>query len=175
MADQEKYDQIEVVDETQETTDVNDGGYLADDQQAKDQNDVRTDDTDWKSQARKWESRSRANKQKIEELKHEIEQNKASYEATIQQMKEAQERSNAVVQAAEQYGVDVAILSAMRGDSVEEIEANAQMLQKKIPLYPNVQDSGGAQTPPITRDEIIKEKNQMDRIDLIAQNLDQFK
>ena len=78
MADQEKDDQIEVVDETQDTTDVNDGGSLADDQQAKDQNDVRTDDTDWKSQARKWESRSRANKQKIEELEQEIEQNKAS-------------------------------------------------------------------------------------------------
>lgn len=179
MSDQNN-DQVVENNDPQDVGNANNGASINDpqgdgDQQNIDQSNVRTDDTDWKSQARKWESRSRANKQKVEELEHELEQNKASYEATIQQMKEAQERSNAIVQVADQYGVDVAILSAMRGDSVEEIEANAQLLQKKIPLYPNVQDSGGVQTPPITRDEIFKNKNQMDRIDLIAQNIDQFK
>ena len=114
MSDQNN-DQVVENNDPQDVGNANNGASINDpqgdgDQQNIDQSNVRTDDTDWKSQARKWESRSRANKQKVEELEHELEQNKASYEATIQQMKEAQERSNAIVQVADQYGVDVAIL-----------------------------------------------------------------
>lgn len=121
------------------------------------------DTTDWKAMARKWEKQAKENKAAADELaklkeasmsEQELAAKRA--EETEAQLREAQRKLN-VYEAAKTAGIDVNLLERMKGDTPEEIAANAEFIKAALgaaPKYPTVTDNGATAPTQKTRTEI---------------------
>lgn len=121
------------------------------------------DATDWKAMARKWEKQAKENKAAADELaklkeasmtEQELAAKKA--EETEAQLREAQRKLN-VYEAAKTTGVDAELLERMKGDTPEEIAANAEFVKASFgnaPRYPAVTDNGASAPTNAKRAEV---------------------
>lgn len=121
------------------------------------------DPTDWKAMARKWEKQAKENRAAADELaklkeasmtEQELAAKKA--EETEAQLREARRRLS-VYEAAKTAGVDAELLERMRGDTPEEIAANAEFVKASLgnaPKYPAVIDNGAPAPAPAKRAEV---------------------
>lgn len=121
------------------------------------------DTTDWKAMARKWEKQAKENKAAADELaklkeasltEQELAAKRA--EETEAQLKEAQRKLN-VYEAAKTAGIDASLLERMKGDTPEEIAANAEFIKASFapaPKYPAVPDNGASAPTQSKRAEI---------------------
>lgn len=122
-----------------------------------------TEPTDWKAMSRKWEKRAKENEaaaKELEELKaasmteQELAAKKA--EETATQLREAQRKLN-VYEAAKTAGIDVDLLERMKGDTPEEIAANAEFIKSALgaaPKYQTVNDNGASAPTKTKRAEV---------------------
>lgn len=149
--------------------------------------------TDWKAEARKWEKRAKENGKSINELQKlldgfeargkesDAKEQKAAEaleaaKAEIKRLKAEAERDRMVREIAKGASVDAEVLLRMRGDTEEEIKANAEMLLASAKRsWPNVADNGSAKAPRLTKDQILAEKNPAKQLRMIAENRDLFK
>lgn len=144
--------------------------------------------TDWKAEARKWEARAKENKGASDELEKikkaqmtELEKAQAEAEEAKKEaakLKAEKDRNEALKQAADGAGVDIELLALMAGDTPEQIAVNAATLKTKIagmPVYPTVDDNGGAGAPVITKEQIEKIKNPAERVKMRAQHSELYK
>ena len=118
---------------------------------------------DWKAEARKWEQRAKENKDAADELaklkeasmtEQELAAKRA--EETETQLREATRKLN-VYEAAKTAGVAVELLERMKGDTPEEIAANAEFIKSATgaaPKYPTVNDNGATAPTKAKRTEI---------------------
>lgn len=121
------------------------------------------DTTDWKAMARKWEKQAKENKAAADELAklkeaNMSEQEKAAKQAeeTAAELREAK-RKLSVYEAAKTAGIDVNLLERMKGDTPEEIAANAEFIKSAMgdaPKYPTVNDNGASAPTKAKRSEI---------------------
>ena len=121
------------------------------------------DTTDWKAMARKWEKQAKENKAAADELaklkeasmsEQELAAKRA--EETQAQLKEAQRKLN-IFEAAKTAGVAVELLERMKGETPEEITANAEFIKSALgaaPKYPTVTDNGASAPTQTKRTEI---------------------
>lgn len=121
------------------------------------------DATDWKAMARKWEKQAKENKAAADELaklkeasmtEQELAAKRA--EETAEQLREAQRKLN-IYEAAKTAGIDASLLERMKGDTPEEIAANAEFIKSSFgtaPKYPAVTDNGAAAPTQKTRTEV---------------------
>lgn len=121
------------------------------------------DTTDWKAMARKWEKQAKENKAAADELaklkeasmtEQELAAKRA--EETEAQLREAQRKLN-VYEAAKTAGIDASLLERMKGDTPEEIAANAEFIKASFapaPKYPAVPDNGASAPTQSKRIEI---------------------
>lgn len=144
-----------------------------------------------KAESRKWEKRAKENKDaaaRIAELEDEhqtsitdVEKAKAKAKeaiAELEAMKEAKRREDTIRTVAREVGVDADLLLLMKGDSDEEIQTNAAVLQEKMATfrkYPDVNDSGVMNAPSITKESIASIKNPNERFEAIKQNVSLFR
>lgn len=96
-------------------------------------------------------------------------------EATAAAYQAADERNKAVKAAAAASGVDADLLAMMRGDTAEEIAANAAALKARfatVARYPNIHDGGSnAAAPALTKAEIMGIKDERERFKAIKENI----
>ena len=99
-------------------------------------------------------------------------------EAELAEMRRKAKRAEDVREVAEKYpNVGAEWLDRMRGDTREEIEANAEWIAAKLagqPIYPNVTDNGAKGAPPITREQIEAIKDPKERVRMRAKHLDLY-
>lgn len=149
-------------------------------------------ETDWKSEAKKWEKRAKDNKKALDEAEKTIAGFKAEGEAkqaeektateTIEELKKqlaaskAQaERDRLVHEVAKAQKVDEDVLILMRGDSKEEIEANAKLLGESLKTrWPEVKDRGVQKAPGMTLEQILAIKNPKKQLEAAIQNPQAF-
>lgn len=121
---------------------------------------------DWKAKSRHWESRAKANKAKADEKDVEI----ASLRAQL-------ERQTLVADTAREKGVDASLLARMAGDTADEVAANADALlawARESQGYPDVPDNGAGRPSPVTRDQIMAEKDPVKRAQLMGAHKELF-
>ena len=148
---------------------------------------------DWKAEyekllkhSRSWEDKAKRLKEKADRL-DELEastktdaekladaQSRAeAAEAELAKYKADAERAGIIAEVAEAEGVDASLLSMMRGDTRDEVEAAARQLKaelSKVPLYPPVTDKGAAgQKGGMTLDEIRAIKDPKKRLEARAE------
>lgn len=98
-------------------------------------------------------------------------------EAAVNAYQAEAARNKAVQAVAAATGVDAGILGLMRGDSQEEIQANADALKAKMQAvnpYPATHDNGssGASGTRLTKAEILGITDERKRLEAIKQNID---
>ncbi|WP_296012698.1 hypothetical protein [uncultured Adlercreutzia sp.] len=133
---------------------------------AEDPEGPEADATDWKARSRMWESRAKSNKAKADEKDAEI----ASLRAQI-------ERGGEVARVAREKGVSAELLARMAGDTAEEIEANADALAewaRSAQGFPETPDEGGGRPAPMTREQILAERNPVRRAQLMGEHRELF-
>lgn len=118
---------------------------------------------DWQAEARKWEKRAKENKEAADELARlkeasMTEQEKAAQRAkeTEDQLRDAQRKLN-IYEAAKSAGIDASLLERMKGDTPEEIAANAEFIKASFGAaskYPTVNDNGASAPTQSKRTEI---------------------
>lgn len=144
-----------------------------------------------KAESRKWEKRAKENKDaavRIAEIEgaqqasqSDVEEAKAQAQAALAEleaMKEAKRREDSIRAVAKAVGVDADLLSMMTGDSDDEIQANAAILQEKfasLRKYPEVNDTGTRDVPVVTKESIQAIKNPNERFEAIKQNVSLFR
>lgn len=121
------------------------------------------DATDWKAMARKWEKQAKENKAAADELAKLKEASMSEQELAAKraeeveaQLREAQRKLH-IYEAAKTAGIDVSLLERMKGDTPEEIAANAEFVKSALgnaPKYPVVTDNGATAPTQKTRTEI---------------------
>lgn len=119
--------------------------------------------TDWKAMARKWEKQAKENKAAADELaklkeasmtEQEIAAKRA--EETAAELREAKRKLH-IYEAAKTAGIDVNLLERMKGDTPEEIAANAEFIKSALgaaPKYPTVTDNGASAPTKTKRAEV---------------------
>lgn len=106
---------------------------------------------DWKAASRKWERQSKENLRRVEELMESINSKDATVEELRAQVK-AFEHAAQVDEWKAQVAADLGVKAeALRGDSLEEITAHAQVLKEVYPDAPTpqpmVRESGAGHYP----------------------------
>lgn len=118
------------------------------------------DATDWKAEARKWEARAKENKSKADAYDEAQEAAKSDLQKAIERAERAEKlnadyeaekaRDAAVKAVAAEVGVDAELLALMKGNTPDEITANAKTLKAKLDAqqkYPEVKDAGEQKKP----------------------------
>lgn len=149
-------------------------------------------ETDWKAEARKWEQRAKDNKRDLDAVQKLLDgyeskkrddeaREKTAAEALdaakaeIKRLQAQAERDRLAREVAKSQGVDPDVLVLMRGDSKEDIEANAKLLaQSSRARWPEVRDKGAQKAPGKSKEDILAIKNQTERVREIARNLEKF-
>lgn len=142
---------------------------MADEQdvQPEEQDEPTEPEKDWKAeyekvlaQSRKWEQRSKANADAAKRLAELEDSTKSDEEKLSDALKRAEEAESKVAEferqaeraklveriASEHERVDAQLLARMTGDTEDEIEENARLLESK-PVYPSVEDAGQRKAP----------------------------
>lgn len=117
-----------------------------------------------KAKAAKYDEAEEASKSELQKATEERDKWKSRYE----ELKSESERRDAIAKAAEEYGVDMAMLSRMSGD----VEDNARFLKERsesAPKYPTVRDEGEGKAATLTEADIASEKDPAKRVKMRAQ------
>ncbi len=106
---------------------------------------------DWKAASRKWERQSKENLRRVEELMESINSKDATVEELRAQVK-AFEHTAQVDEWKAQVAADLGVKAeALRGDSLEEIQAHAKVLKELYPdapiPHPASRESGAGYYP----------------------------
>lgn len=109
------------------------------------------EEIDWKSLSRKWERQSKENLRRTEELMEKIKSKDATVEELRAQVK-AFEHAAQIDEWKAQVAADLGVKAeALRGDSLEELTAHAQVLKELYPDAPTPQpaarESGAGHYP----------------------------
>ncbi len=140
--------------------------------------------TDWKSEARKWEKRAKENAEKadkwderekdaptLENLQKQVESLKAEAKAA----KAEAEHRTLLANVSAATGVPTSLL---KGDTEEELKASAEAIAAFAKTsgggFP-ADKGGGAPSKPLTKDEIRKIKDPVERVRARAQNIDLYR
>ena len=122
-----------------------------------------TPEIDWKAEARKWEQRAKANNAAADELaklkeaslsEQELAAKRA--EETAAELRETKRKLH-IYEAAKTAGIDASLLERMKGDTPEEIAANAEFIKSALgtaPKYPTVNDNGASAPTKTKRAEV---------------------
>lgn len=152
----------------------------------------KTEEIDWKAKARKWERRAKDNQKALDEANKTIADFQSEAEAKKSEKKSADEviedlkkqleesqaaaaRNQTVHEVAKAARVDEDVLGLMRGDTKEEIEANAKLLEKMQKTHwPEVKDRGAQKAPGMTLEQILAIKNPKKQLEAAMQNPQAF-
>lgn len=140
-------------------------------------NAANPDPTDWKAWSRHWEDMSKANKKDADEARTKLEaatKRAEEAEAKIAKLEANAAREKTVNAVAAETGVSAAVLNLMRGDTEEEIRANAAVMQSNIPIFPTVKEAGNAAAPTVTKESILGIENEAQRLKAIQENMSLF-
>ena len=154
-----------------------DGGEAAQpdqsgDGQQPDGDPAPADTTDWKSEARKWEDRAKANKAAADELAQLREAQKTDEQKRAEELDAlrakvaAFETEKQVAAWAEQVSKNTGIpASALRGSSLEELQAHAEQLKALIapPAADSAPEPGRIPTPGKTPGKQVSDKDAIGR------------
>lgn len=118
-------------------------------------------ETDWKASSRRWEGRAKANKAKAD-----------ANEARIAELEAQIARAGTVAEVAREKGVDASLLARMAGDTAEQIAENADALLAfaRAGGYPDTPDQGAGRGAAITAEQIMAERNPVERARLMGAN-----
>ena len=97
----------------------------------------------------------------------------ADWKAKYEEAQAQQEHARKVAEMAAQYKVNLGTLSRRAG----EVEDNAKYLagiESERPKFGSMQDGGDSGSAPLTKEQILAEKDRDKRLELIAQNLSLF-
>ena len=150
---------------------------------------------DWKAeyeklleQSRKWEARSKSNAEKARaydeaakaaaDADGKLGDLAEKAEAELAALKAEREREQTVADVAKKANVPADILTLMRGDTAEELQAAADALSgyvKSLSLYPEVPDGGARQAQPVTKESISAIKDRAARVRARAENANLYK
>lgn len=153
---------------------------------------------DWKAeyeklleQSRKWEARSKSNAEKARAYDEaakaaadadgklgDLAEKAEKAEAELAALKAEREREQTVADVAKKANVPADILTLMRGDTAEELQAAADALSgyvKSLSLYPEVPDGGARQAPSVTKESISAIKDRAARVRARAENANLYK
>lgn len=153
---------------------------------------------DWKAkydellkQTRKHEDRAKANYAKAkaydEAAKHaeeadgklaELAEKAEKAESELAAMKAEREREQTVADVAKKANVPADIMTLMRGETADELQAAADALSgyvKSLSLYPEVTDGGARQAPSVTKESISAIKDRAARVRARAENANLYK
>lgn len=125
---------------------------------------------DYKSKAEAFDRMQEEGKSELERATSRAEK----AEAELEGLRAERERDRMVQAVASETGVDASLLSKMRGDSEEDVRANAEQIRALVSprkRYPEVSDSGPRGSAGITREQIEKTKSPAERVRLRAQNI----
>ena len=127
-----------------------------------------------KAKAEQYDKAAEADKSELEKATARAERAEArarAYEAE-------RARAEAVAEVARETGVDPDVLALTRGDTAEELAANAERISASMGrrrAYPDAQDKG---TRPggsgMSAEDILKVRDPARRVELISRNLDKF-
>lgn len=157
-----------------------------------------TEARDWKAeyeklleQSRKWEARSKSNAEKARAYDEaakaaadadgklgDLAEKAEKAEAELAALKAERERERTVADVAKGANVPAELLSLMRGDTAEELQAAADALSgyvKSLSLYPEVPDGGARQAPSVTKESISAIKDRAARVRARAENANLYK
>lgn len=91
---------------------------------------------------------------------------KAELEEELAVLKHDKELSEWKAQASKETGVPAEIL---KGETLEEIQAHAAQIKEAMPMYPTLpNDTGAANPPAVTKEEIYQIKNREERVKAMA-------
>lgn len=85
-------------------------------------------------------------------------------------------RSDLLARVSAETGVPEAQLSLLKGESAEELTAAAEAFKASMPaLYPSVDETGEAGTPPLSKEDIKAIRNKEERIAAMGRNKELFR
>lgn len=126
---------------------------------------------DLKKKAEAYDQQIEASKTDLQRLTEERDKYKSDYEAL-----EAKETARKLrEEVAKEKGIDPSVL---RGSTKEELEAHADQLKAllgDVKKYPEVKDGGEPPKQAMTKDEILKIKDERKRLQAIKENIELFK
>lgn len=137
----------------------------------------------WKKTSREWEDKCKANKKDLTKLQQQSEGQLSESEKLQKRLetleKDCAEKNRliAVAEKAKSYGVNSDVLSRMSGSTEEEIAANAEMLKNAMEQqskYSATPDGGEVKAAAISKSEILKIKDDKERLKAIKENIDLF-
>ena len=134
-----------------------------------------------KAASRKWEKRSKENAAAAKELEtaqetaQTAEERLAKIEAELNEAKARDARLAAAQEVAKAKSMSVDAVLAMSGNTVEELTASADAIQKAIPSYPIVPSGTHPNPAAVTAESIREIKNPVERVRARAQHQDLFK
>lgn len=153
---------------------------------------------DWKAeyeklleQSRKWEARSKSNAEKAKAYDDaakaaadadgklgDLTDRAEKAEAELAAMRAERERAATVADIAKGANVPAELLSLMRGDTAEELQAAADALSgyvRSLSLYPEVPDGGAKHAPAVTKESISEIKDRAERMRARAENANLYR
>ncbi len=91
---------------------------------------------------------------------------KAELEEKVATFEHEKELSEWKAQASKETGVPAEVL---KGETLEEIQAHAAQIKEAMPMYPTLpNDTGAANPPAVTKEEIYQIKNREERVRAMA-------
>lgn len=157
-----------------------------------------TEARDWKAeyeklleQSRKWEARSKSNAEKARAYDEaakaaadadgklgDLADRAEKAEAELAAMRAERERAATVADVAKGANVPAELLSLMRGDTAEELQAAADALSgyvRSLSLYPEVPDGGAKRAPAVTKESISGIEDRAERMRARAENANLYR
>ena len=185
--------ETEEVTETEETASATNGDEQTvevKENGSEDSSNPAQEETDWKAQSRKHEQRAKELRRELSALKGEAsplsedlqtakeqaeqaKQEADELKAELEELQARHARHELVKLSAKANKVDAELLDLMRGESQDEIDANAKLLHEKLAgmqIYPSITDSGSTSKPAITKENIMSIKDTEKRLKAIAEN-----
>lgn len=98
--------------------------------------------TDWKAEARKWETRAKENKAAAEESQAKAAAALEAANSKIAALEADAAYASAVRDVAQATGYSETVIRGLKGTTVDELTANAEMLRANLSAYPLSRDAG---------------------------------
>lgn len=125
-----------------------------------------------KDKAAKFDEAENQKKSELERVNDEL----ASTKAELESLKKVSAVKSVREKVAAEMGVPANLLHGEDEESCKaEAEAINSFIQTKQPGYPAVKDGGESRTPKLTKEDILKVKNEKERLRLIEENYELFK
>ena len=134
----------------------------------------------WRTYSRDWEKKAKANKQaapKLEDKNSEIEELSNKLDKALQQLEEKEQKeayNKLVGDVAATTGLSRELVATLKGNTLEELTAAANVVKSSMPGAPVVTDGGSTTTDVVSKADILSIKNAKERRAAILNNLDKF-